>query len=120
MPYTPYLAGGGGGRAGQHRRVGDLHVQVIIVDEWPGALHLARLEVVCESPEVRVPKEAAVSVVGGSRVLVETLLVVADLGAIRALLAVPGWWERAQARLRGGAILGAVVLAHEVLYAMDG
>lgn len=61
----PYLAGGGGGRAGQHGCVGDLHVQVIIVDEWPGALHLAGLEAVCESPEVRVPKEATVRVVGG-------------------------------------------------------
>lgn len=115
-----YLAGGGGGRAGQHRCVGDLHVQVIIVDERPGALHLAGLEAVCESPEVRVPEEAAVRVVGGRRVLVEALLVVADLGAVGALLAVARRWQGAQARLRRGAILGAIVLAHEVLYAMDG
>lgn len=50
----------------------------------------------------------------------EALLVVADLGAVGALLAVPGRRERAQAWLGRGAILGAVVLAHEVLYAMDG
>ena len=116
----PYLAGGGGSRARQHRRVGDLHVQVIIVDEGPGALHLAGLEAVCESPEVWVPEEAAVCVVGGGCAIVETLLIVADLRAVRALLAVPWRRQCAQVRLRRGAILGAVVLAHEVLDAMDG
>jgi len=60
-----------------------------------------------------------VRVVGGSRAVVEAFLVVADLRAVRALLAVPGRRQRAQVWLRRGAILGAAVLAHEVLDAMN-
>lgn len=114
-----HLAGGSGRGARQHRRVGDLHVQVIIVYERPSPLHLARLESVRESPEVRIPEEPAVGVVGGGRVLVEALLVVADLGAVRALLAVPGG-QGPEAGLGRGAILGAVVLHHEVVDAVHG
>lgn len=114
-----HLAGGGGRGARQHRRVGDLHVQVVIVYERPSPLHLAGLESVRESPEVGVPKEPAVGVVGGGRVLVKALLVVADLGAVGALLAVPGG-QCPEAGLGRGAILGAVVLHHEIVYAMHG
>lgn len=114
-----HLAGGGGRGARQHRRVGDLDVQVVIVYERPGPLHLAGLEGVRESPEVGVPEEPAVSIVGGGRVFVKALLVVADFGAVGALLAVPGG-QCPEAGLGCGAILGAVVLHHEIVYAMHG
>lgn len=114
-----HLAGGGGCGARQHRRVGDLNVQVVIVYERPSPLHLAGLESVCESPEVGVPEEPAVGIVGGGRVFVKALLVVADFGAVGSLLAVPGG-QCPEAGLGCGAILGAVVLHHEIVYAMHG
>lgn len=114
-----HLAGGSGRRARQHRRVGDLNIQVVIVYERPSPLHLAGLESVCESPEVGVPEEPAVGIVGGSRVFMKALLVVADFGAVGALLAIPGG-QCPEAGLGRGAILGAVVLHHEIVYAMHG
>jgi len=114
-----HLAGGSGRGARQHWRVGDLDIQVVIVYEWPSPLHLAGLESVRESPEVGVPEEPAVGIVGGSRVFVEALLVVADLGAVGPLLAVPGG-QCPESGLGRGAILGAVVLHHEIVYAMHG
>lgn len=82
-------------------------------------MHLAGLEGVRESPEVGVPEEPTVGVVGSCRVFVKALLVVADFGAVRALLAVPGG-QCPEAGLGRGAILGAVVLHHEIVYAMHG
>lgn len=114
-----HLAGGGGCGARQHRCVGDLDVQVVIVYERPSPLHLAGLESVCESPEVGVPEEPAVGVVGSGRVFVKALLVVADFGAVGALLAIPGG-QCPEAGLGRGTILGAVVLHHEIVYAMHG
>ena len=88
------------------------------MNEWPGSFHLTRLEVVPEGPEVRVPEEAAVGVVGRRRVAVEAPLIVTHLRAVGALLAV-GQERRRQGRKRGpgpwlggGPLLGAVVLAH--------
>lgn len=114
-----HLAGGSGRGARQHRRVGDLNIQVVIVYERPSPLHLAGLESVCESPEVGVPEEPAVGIVGGNRVFMKALLVVADFGAVGALLAIPRG-QCPEAGLGRGAILGAVVLHHEIVYAMHG
>lgn len=50
---------------------------------------------------------------------VKALLIVADFGAVRALLAIPGG-QCPEAGLGRGAILGAVVLHHEIVYAMHG
>lgn len=50
---------------------------------------------------------------------VKALLIVADFGAVRALLAVPGG-QCPEAGLGRGSILGAVVLHHEIVYAMHG
>lgn len=92
------------------------------MDERPRPFHLAGLEVVPEGAQVGVPEEAAVGVVGPGG----AALVAADLRAVRALLAV-GLHGRGQrgrlgagARLRRGPLLGAVVLAHQVLDAMLG
>lgn len=60
-----YLARCSGCGAGEHRCVGDLDIQVIIVYEWPSPLHFAGLEAVCESPDVGVPEEPTVGVVWG-------------------------------------------------------
>lgn len=96
------------------------------MDERPRPFHLARLEVVPEGPQVRVSEEAAVRVVGLSGAARQAALVVADFRAVGALLAV-GLERRGQgrqlgagARLRRWPLLGAVVLAHEVLDAMLG
>lgn len=51
-----YLAGGSGAGALDHGHVGDLHRQVAVVDEGPGSLYLAGLELVAERPQVRVPE----------------------------------------------------------------
>lgn len=100
------------------------------MDEGPGALHPTCLELIAERAQVGVPEEAAVGVVVLGGVARDAALVVAHLGAVRALLAVGGQQlgrqgglrgrgrRRAGAGLRRGTLLGAVVLAHEVLDAM--
>ncbi|TNN43934.1 hypothetical protein EYF80_045871 [Liparis tanakae] len=67
---------------------GTTGVLVFVVNERPGSFHLTRLEVVTKCSEVRIPEEATVGVVGRRRVAKKTPLVVADLGAVGALLAV--------------------------------
>lgn len=74
-----------------HRRAGCLHKQVVIVQERPGALHSASVEVIMESADMGVPKSCAVLVAGGLAMLVEkTLLIVADIERLKALM-VGGW-----------------------------
>ena len=120
-----YLARGSGQAPGDHGRVGDLHRQELVVDEGPGALHPAGLELVAEGAQVGIPEEAAVGVVVLRGVPGDAALVVAHLGPVGALLAVRGrrlgrrrWGGRVGPGRRGGALLGAVVLAHEVLDAV--
>lgn len=70
-----------------------------------------------ESPDVRVPECCTVLISWGPAILVEEiLLVVADIQRLETLV-VGGW--QARPRWRGGSFLGAVVLDHEVLDAMD-
>ena len=45
----------------QHRVVGHLHDEKVVVDQRPSALHLARLELVGEGAQVGVPEQAAVA-----------------------------------------------------------
>lgn len=52
------------------------------MDEWPGSLHLAGLEVITEGSEVGVTKEATVRVVGWGCVTGKAALIVAHLGPI--------------------------------------
>lgn len=66
-----------------------------------------------------VSKQAAVGIIGWRRIFVEAPLIVADLRAVRSLLTVATGWG-AEARLRGGAVFGAVVLGHEVVDSVDG
>lgn len=96
----PHLAGGGGQRSWHDGSVGHLHGQVFVVDERPRPFHLACLEVIPEGPKVRVPKEAAVGVVGLSGAAGQAALVVAHFRAVGALLAV-GLERRGQGRQRG-------------------
>ena len=56
----------------QHRVVGHLHDEEIVVDQRPRALHLARLELVGEGAQVGVPEQTAV--VEGSVAMVPTLV----------------------------------------------
>lgn len=102
----------------RHRRAGCLHKQVVIVQERPGALHSASVEVIMESADMGVPESRAVLVAGGLAVLVEkALLIVADIERLEALMVGgrgPGSGRRC------GTLLGAVVLDHEVLDAVDG
>lgn len=128
----PHLARGGGQGARHHGSVGHLDRQVLVVDERPGPLHLTRLEVIPERPQVGVPEEAAVGVVGRRRVAAEAALVVAHLRPVRALLAVGLLLLRRRRRqqrrggrgvgagLGRGPLPGAVVLAHQILDAMLG
>lgn len=94
------------------------------MDKWPGALHLAGLEVIAEGTEVWVSKEAAVGVVGWRGMARKAAFVVTLLRPIGALLAVRlelWWWSGGPgSRLSCRPLLGAVVLAHEILYAMLG
>lgn len=55
-----HLGGGRGLRPEEHGLVGDLHGEVGVVDERPGALHPARLHVALERLEVRVAEQTAV------------------------------------------------------------
>jgi len=112
----PHLGCGGGQRPGHHRSVGHLDRQVFVVNERPGSFHLTCLEVVTECSEVWISKEATVGVVGRRCVAKKTPLIVADLRAIGALLAVRQ--ERRRRKRYAGTwlgcrpLLGAVVLAH--------
>lgn len=65
MEHITDLIGSCGTGAHHHRHVGDLNGQVVVVDERPGTLHLARLKVVLESPQVWVAEQATKKVGGG-------------------------------------------------------
>ena len=58
------------------------------MDKWPGSLHFAGLEVIAESTEVRVSKEATVGVVGWRGLAMKAAFVMTLLWPIGALLAV--------------------------------
>lgn len=123
---SSHLAGGRSRGARHDRCVGHLNRQVFVMDKWPGALHLAGLEVIAEGTEVWVSKEAAVGVVGWRGMARKAAFVVTLLRPIGALLAVRlelwwwGWSGGPGSRLGCRSLLGAVVLTHEVLYAMLG
>lgn len=88
------------------------------MDEWPGSFHFTSLEVITKCSEVWVSKEATVGVVRWGCVAWKTSLIVADLRAIGAFLAVRQ--ELRGRRRKWGActwlgcrpLFGAVVLAH--------
>lgn len=87
-PQTPpYLAGGSGREPGSTRSVGDLHVQVIIVDERPGAL---LLQVWKRSVKVRAGPQRGRSACSWGRRAVVGSSRSGRSRAVRALLAVPG------------------------------
>lgn len=89
------------------------------MDERPGSFHLARLKVIAKGPEVGVSEKAAVGVVRLRRAARQTALVMADLWAVRALLAVGKDGGRRGRRRRGPGLrlehrplFGAVLLVH--------
>lgn len=116
--YFIYLAGGRGTRVPDHGDIGDLHRQVVTVDQGPSTFHFARLELVPERPEVRVAEQAAVCKLGGLLLpaipqRVDPALVAAQLGQAAPL--------RARRLHRGrGSRFGTVVLCHEVVDAQHG
>lgn len=121
---SSHLAGGRSRGARHDRCVGHLNRQVFVMDKGPCSLNLAGLEVVAESTEVRVSKEATVGVVGWRGLAMKAAFVMTLLRPIGALLAVRlelWWWSGGPgSRLSCRPLLGAVVLAHEILYAMLG
>lgn len=121
-----HLTGGCGRGAGNDRCVGHLHRQVLVVDERPGALHLARLEVVGERAQVWVAEEAAVGVVGGCGVARQAAFIVAQFWPVAVFYVRQGRQRWDRGLFRGcnwhscGALLGAVVLVHATVNAMLG
>lgn len=59
-----YLASSRSRRPGDHRSVGNLDRQVLIVNQWPGSLNFTGLKVVVERAKVWISEKATVGVVG--------------------------------------------------------